>query len=102
MGDLFAPTFVIAIFLAVLIATLIIALSEIFTKLKHLETLINIKKEIKQKSEEPLTATDIKIDKFERGKCPVCGSTVWHSDKRCKNCGQKIKWDNEDESKNDS
>ena len=74
--------------------TTVILISEINTKLRELE---NIFKHKWIKSENPLTAIDIKIDKFERGKCPVCGSTVWYSDKKCKNCGQKIKWDNKDE-----
>ena len=99
MDNIFIPLFVIIIFILFFGMTTVILISEINTKLRELE---NICKHKWIKSEEPLTATDIKIDKFERGKCPVCGNTVWHSDKRCKNCGQKIKWENEDESKNDS
>ena len=99
MGNMFVPVFVIIIFIIFFGMTSVILLSEIKTEIKNLE---NICKHKQIKSEEPLTVADIKIDKFERGKCPVCGNTVWHSDKRCKNCGQKIKWDNEDESKNDS
>ena len=100
MGDLFAPTFVIVMFVVFFGTALAILLSEILAKLKKIETLINIKQQMKKKSETPLLATDIQVDRFEYGKCPICGNTVWYSDKKCKKCGQKLKWDNEDKSKN--
>ena len=102
MGDLFATTFVIVMFMVGFGTVLAILLSEILVKLKKIETLISIKQQMKKKSEMPLLATDIQVDRFEYGKCPICGNTVWYSDKKCKECGQKLKWDNEDESKNDS
>ena len=102
MGDLFAPTFVIVMFMVFFGTVLAMLLSEILVKLKKIETLISIKQQIKKKSETPLLATDIQVDRFEHGKCPICGNTVWKDDKKCKKCGQKLKWDNEDESKNDS
>lgn len=110
MGDLFAPTFVIAMFLSVFSAVFIIIMSEVFTKLRHLETLINeinemlinIKQQTKKESKSPLTVTDIQVDRLEHGKCPICGNLVWKDDKKCKECGQSLKWDNEGESKNNS
>lgn len=99
MGDLFAPTFVIVMFMVFFGTVLAILLSEILAKLKKIEMLISIKQQMKKKTEMPLLATDIQVDRFEYGKCPICGNTVWYSDKKCKKCGQKIKWDNEDKSK---
>lgn len=100
MGDLFATTFVIVMFVVFFGTTLAILLSEILVKLKKIETLISIKQQMRKKSKTPLLATDIQVDRFEYGKCPICGNTVWYSDKKCKECGQKLKWGNEDESKN--
>ena len=102
MGDLFAPTFVIVMFMVFFGTVLAMLLSEILVKLKKIETLISIKQQMRKKSETPLLATDIQVDRFEYGKCPICGNTVWYSDEKCKECGQKLIWDNEDESKNDS
>lgn len=100
MGDLFTPTFVIVMFMVFFGTVLVILLSEILAKLKKIEMLISIKQQMKKKTEMPLLATDIQVDRFEYGKCPICGNTVWYSDKKCKNCGQKIKWDNKNEVNN--
>ena len=78
---------------------LVVIGSILLTKCKIILNIVYRKSEIRKT---PLTATDIQVDRFEYGKCPICGNLVWKDDKRCKNCGQKIKWENEDESKNDS
>lgn len=88
---------IVIIGLSVYWSILVIKVDTIKSKIEDIEKQLTTINQRSKKSDVPLVATDIKIDKFERGKCPVCGSTVWHSDKICKNCGQKIKWDNKNE-----
>lgn len=72
-------------------------LSNISTKLSEIKRQLESQSMRMKKSESSLAAVDIKTNKYKYGKCPVCNTTVWYPDKACKECGQKIKWNNKDE-----
>lgn len=97
MGDIFIPTFVI-VMLIVGFGTISISLiSEMMNDIKQIKKQLSIEHQKSNKSKTPLSVINIEVDKFKHGICPICNHTVWDSDRKCKNCGQKIKWDNKDE-----
>lgn len=71
-------------------------LDNIITELDKIKEQLESQSTRVEKSESPLAAIDIKTNKYEYGKCPVCNTTVWYPDKVCKECGQKIKWNDKD------
>lgn len=93
---------VIIIIIGVLGFSFMICLSSINTKLGNIQkTVEKIETIVKKQniSEAALPVKDIKVTTHESGRCPICSKLVWTTDKRCPECGQKIKWDNEDKSK---